>query len=65
MTPNENPVSPYARLVTISGDMKLLEALLENLFTLPEDTKGELEHFVHRINDRLFTVLDELDPPAA
>lgn len=62
MHSNETLQAPYEKLVTIKGDLTLLENLLGNIYTMEDEARGELEHFVHRINERLFTVLDELDP---
>lgn len=64
MLTNEIPVqSPYDQLVTIHGDLQILEAVLENVNSIPDNARNELEHFVHRLNDRFWKVLEELCPP--
>lgn len=64
MFTNDNILSsPYDQLVTIHGDMQILEAVLENVNSIPDNARNELEHFVHRLNERLWVVLDELSPP--
>ncbi len=64
MRTNENPLqSTYQQLLSINSDLTLLEALLENVNSMPDRARGELEHFVIRINERVQTVIEEVEPP--
>ena len=62
-TNDSSTITQYRNLLTIKGDLNLLEFMLSNIESMSEEVRSELEFFTGRINERLAIIVEDLCPP--